>query len=80
MTTEKIYHCNFCRDEIKPTCGHGLLWHGQSEIDATTMSQAENHLCQRCAKALAVTLDRLYGRKPPGPPDPPNGRVPAKVA
>jgi hypothetical protein len=59
VTTKRTFECNFCRGEIPPEDGLGLLWKG-TELEARPMREVENHLCRLCGKALLPVLSNLF--------------------
>lgn len=63
MTTDRTHKCNFCHGTIQPGDGIGLYWtHGQESeaLEPRNLSDAENHLCRRCCRALEAILHRLF--------------------
>lgn len=55
MTTIRQYQCNLCRSTVRDGNGRGFRF-GHGRLDWTTLSDAENHLCDHCVKCLVVSI------------------------
>ena len=56
MTTRRLFECNLCHSPTIDEDGRGFSWYttaqGETIEWSTTMVGAENHICNRCIRAL----------------------------
>lgn len=58
MTTERTYSCNLCRTPRNPDSVVGVKFTGarSEDIQKVHATEAENHLCYACIKAIKAKL------------------------
>ena len=64
MTTERIYRCNLCRFDIRPSTdaerdGLGIYFTGPKTSKFTPVHDSEYHICHPCARNVHDELRRV---------------------